>query len=33
MYRYTGIGLSRCLIPYLYFDIVVGLEWSDDPES
>ena len=31
--RYTGICLNRCVIPYLYFDVVVRLEWSDDPES
>jgi hypothetical protein len=32
MYRYTEIRLSRCIIPSLYFDVVVGLEWSNDPE-
>jgi len=33
MYRYIGICLNRCIIPYLYFDVVVRLEWSDDPAS
>jgi hypothetical protein len=33
MYRYTGIWQSKCSMPCLYFDVVVGLDWSNDPES
>jgi hypothetical protein len=33
MHIYTGICLSRCIIPYLQFDVVVGFEWSNEPES